>query len=103
MSHISIRFPESIGKQLDEEARFSDRSRSDLVREAVGEYLTRRQKERRIEAMSRAARDLYSNAETGADARRIQEDFDAVDTGQRAIENEERAAGIDPDEKWWDE
>lgn len=102
VSSISIRLPKEIEQQLNEEARFSDRNRSELVREAVGEYLTRRQKERLIAEMKNAARALYADPETAAEAHRIQQDFDAVDTTEQQIETEERAAGIDPTEKWWD-
>lgn len=102
MPNISVRLPEDVERQLDREARISDRNRSELVREAVGEYLTRRQKERLIEEMRQAARALYSDPEAAAEARRIQQDFDAVDTAVDQIEAEERAAGIDPDKKWWD-
>lgn len=100
MANISIRLPPDIEQGLENEARLSDRNRSDLIREAVGEYLTRRQKQRIIEEMTKAARVLYSDpvalragiimAEEGLE--------DWLDN----IEREERAAGIDPDEKWWD-
>lgn len=102
MTNISVRLPPDIEKGLEEEARLTERNRSDLVREAVSEYLTRRQKERIIEEMRQAATALYSNPEAVAEAREIQEDFDSVDTTLEQIEAEERAAGIDPDEKWWD-
>ncbi|MDA3934755.1 MAG: ribbon-helix-helix protein, CopG family [Gammaproteobacteria bacterium] len=102
MTNISIRLPPDIEQGLENEARLSERNRSDLVREAVGEYLTRRQKERLIEEMRQAARALYSNPEAVAEMQQIQVDFDSVDTTLERIEAEERAAGIDPDEKWWD-
>jgi len=100
--NISIRLPEDIEQQLNEEARFSDKNRSELVREAVGEYLTRKQKERLITEMKNAATALYADSEATAESRQIQQDFDAVDTTQQQLETEERAAGIDPDKKWWD-
>lgn len=102
MSNISIRLPEDIEQQLNEEARFSDRNRSEVVREAVGEYLGRRRKDRLIAEMKNAARTLYTDPETAAEARRIQQDLDAVDSTEQQIEAEERAAGIDPHKKWWD-
>lgn len=102
MPNISIRLPEDIEQQLNEEARFSDKNRSELVREAVGEYLTRKQKERLITEMKNAATALYTDSEAAAESRQIQQDFDAVDTTQQQLETEERAAGIDPDKKWWD-
>ncbi|MDT8439824.1 MAG: ribbon-helix-helix protein, CopG family [Wenzhouxiangellaceae bacterium] len=102
MANISIRLPPEIEQSLAEEARLTERNRSELVREAVGEYLTRRQKERVIEQMRAAARALYSNPEASAEMHQIQGDFDAADTSLDRIEAEERATGIDPDEKWWD-
>ena len=102
MANISVRLTGDIERGLEEEARRTDRNRSDLVREAVGEYLTRKERERLINEMRASARALYSNPEAVAEAREIQEDFDAVDTTLEQIEAEERAAGIDPDEKWWD-
>lgn len=102
MSNISVRLPPEMERGLEEEARRSDRNRSELVREAVGEYLTRKERERLIAEMKAAARTLYSNPEAGREAREIQDDFDAVDTSLEQIEAEERAAGIDPAEKWWD-
>lgn len=102
MSNISVRLPPDMERGLEEEARRSDRNRSELVREAVGEYLTRKERERLIAEMKAAARTLYSNPEAASEAREIQDDFDAVDTTLEQIEAEERAAGIDPAEKWWD-
>jgi len=102
MSNISVRLPPDIERGLEEEARRTERNRSDLVREAVGEYLTRKERERLINEMKGAAQALYSNPGAVAEAREIQQDFEAVDTTLEQIEAEERAAGIDPDEKWWD-
>lgn len=102
MSNISVRLPPDMERGLEEEARRSDRNRSELVREAVGEYLTRKERERLVAEMKAAARALYSNPEAASEAREIQDDFDAVDTSLEQIEAEERAAGIDPAEKWWD-
>jgi metal-responsive CopG/Arc/MetJ family transcriptional regulator len=102
VSNISVRLPPDIERGLAEEARRTERNRSDLVREAVGEYLVRKERERFINEMKAAARALYSNPEAIAEAREIQDDFESVDTSLEQIEAEERAAGIDPDEKWWD-
>lgn len=102
MASISIRLPKEIEQQLDEEARFSDRNRSELVREAVGEYLTRRQKQRFIAEYVAEMRQVYADPELADDARQIQRDFDEVDTTLDRLIEEERAAGIDPEERWWE-
>lgn len=100
MANISVRLPPDVEKKLDEEVQLSARSRSELVREAVGDYLTRKQKERMIEEMRQAARALYSDPEAKREASVIAEA--GVDDWLENIETEERAAGVDPDETWWD-
>lgn len=100
MSNISVRLPPDIERGLEEEARRTERNRSDLVREAVGEYLTRKQRERLINEMKVAARALYSNP--GAVEEGIEIAEEGLEDWIESIEREERAAGIDPDEKWWD-
>jgi len=100
MSNISVRLPPEIERGLEEEARISARNRSDLVREAVGEYLTRKQKERIIEEMRQAARVLNSNPDGAREGIEIAEA--GLQDWLEGIEREERTAGIDPDEKWWD-
>lgn len=99
MTNISVRLPPEIEKGLEEEARLTARNRSDVVREAVGEYLTRRQKERIIEEMRQSARALYSNPEAVREGLEMAEE--GVEDWLEGIEREERAAGIDPDKKWW--
>ena len=100
MANISVRLPPEIKHDLDEEARLTERNRSDVVREAVGEYLTRKQKERIIEEMRQAARALYSNPDAVREGNEIAEE--GLEDWLESILREERAAGIDPDEKWWD-
>lgn len=102
MSNLSVRLPEDIESGLDREAELSGRNRSDLVREAVGEYLARKQRERLIEEMERAARAVYADSEVVAEARQIQQDFDAIDDSVKWVEAEERATGADAGDKWWE-
>ena len=99
---ISIRLPDDLEKKLKEEVRISRRNRSDVVREAVGEYLTRKEKERLIEEMKAAARVLYSDPEVVRHEQQIQADFDAIDDSLKQIEEEERAVGEERDEPWWE-
>ena len=100
MANISVRLPPEIAKGLEEEARLTARNRSDLVREAVGEYLTRRHKKRIIDQMRQAARALYSNPDAVQEGRERAEE--GLEDWLESIEREERAAGIDRDEQWWD-
>jgi predicted transcriptional regulator len=54
MSPLTVRLPKDIERRLDKEAELTARSRSDLVREAVGQYLTLKERERLIEEMKTA-------------------------------------------------
>jgi len=100
MSNISVRLPPEIERDLEEEARLTKRNRSDVVREAVSQYLSQRQKERMIDEMRQAARALYKAPKARREGIEIAEQ--GLEDWLDSIEREERAAGIDPDEKWWE-
>jgi len=102
MTNISVRLPPEIERGLEEESRLSARKRSDLVREAVGEHLTQRQRQRLIDEYAEEMRRAYADPEYAKEMRRIQQDFDEVDNSIEMIEAEEFAAGIDADEKRWE-
>lgn len=98
MSHISIRLPDELDARLEEEARLAGKKRSELAREAIAVHLRRLERARFVSEMAREARALYAGP--GAD------ELDAADEGVEgwleSIENEERDAGIDPDDRWWE-
>lgn len=98
MSHISIRLPDELDARLEEEARLAGKKRSELAREAITVHLRRLERARFVGEMAREARTLYAGP--GADEQ------DAADEGLEdwleSIENEERDAGVDPDDRWWD-
>jgi predicted DNA-binding protein len=56
MSLISIRLPENLDAELTREAQTCQRPKSELAREAIVEYLARRERERFLGAIARAAR-----------------------------------------------
>lgn len=102
MGNYSIRLPEDVERGLERESEVSGRNRSELVREAIGEYLARKERDRYMADMVAAAKALYSDSEAARESREIQAELDAADTSIDRIIEEERAAGIDPGEKWWD-
>lgn len=99
MSNISIRLPDDLEARLDREARLAGKKRSELAREAIISYLRRRERARLIGEMAQEARALYSDStqrdENGEMAGEGLEDW------LESIEQEERDAGVDPDERWW--
>ena len=100
MSNISIRLPEDLETRLDHEARLTGKKRSELVREAIVSHLRRMERARVVGEMVHEARALYSSP--GARER----DASATDEGLHdwleSIESEERDAGVDPGEQWWE-
>ena len=99
MTAISVRLPEDIETRLAEEARLEGRPRSEVAREAIAEYLERREKERFMAEMVAAARALAADPAARRESLEIANDL--PDDGLDVIIESETAAGIDPGEKWW--
>lgn len=101
MAAISVRLPDELESQLTYEAELEGKPRSEVAREAIAEYLARREKERFMAEIVAAAKALAADPAATAEAREIAHDFDMVDDGLDAIIETERAAGIDHHQKWW--
>ncbi len=92
MSTLSLRIPDHLDKQLGEEASRENKSRSELVRDAVADYLARKEKARFLGDFVAEARAGYANADIRQDAQAIADDF-------LPVENE--ALPPPTDDKWW--
>lgn len=99
MAALSVRLPDELDDRLAREAEAEGKPRSEVAREAIADYLTRREKERFMAQIVGAARALALDAEAHREGLELAEDL--VDEGLDAIIAAERAAGIDPAEKWW--
>jgi len=97
MSTLSLRLPDDFGARVDEEARLSGKTRSEVARQATAEFLERREKERFMAEMVAAARALAADPTARREALELANDL--VDEGLDDIIAAEIAAGIDPDEK----
>lgn len=95
MGGISVRLPAQVERALDQEAELSQRNRSELVREAVGEYLDRRRKQRQLEEMKAAARTAYAEPSLRAEDQRLQADFEEADGLDEADDVQA------PESPWW--
>lgn len=102
MPAISLRLPDDVEAHLKAEAQLEGKSQSEIARLAITEYLARRERERFMAEMVAAARALANDPQARAEALQIAADFEAADDGLDRLITEERAAGIDPDEKWWE-
>lgn len=99
MTAISLRLPDDVEAHLKAEAQREGKTQSEIARVAITEYLARREKERFIAELVTEMRTAYANLDIRRAALEMAED--GVDDGLDAIIAAERAAGIDPDEKWW--
>lgn len=98
MANVSLRLPDELESRLSEEARHEGRPRSELVREAIAEYIARHERERYMARMVEAAHALASDPAASAEARELAEQ--AVGQGNDALD---RAEGRDPGEPWPEE
>ena len=97
MRTLSVRLPDPLDRKLDHEARDEGKSRSALAREAIAEFVARRERERFLATLVEEARELRDDPES----RRIGEEFLAAEN--EALEVAEGAAeGHDADERWWE-
>jgi len=75
MSAISLRLPDKLEQQLNEEAQLSGQPRSQLMREALETLLSQRRQDRAQAALRLAAVALASDADACAEARELASDF----------------------------
>jgi len=97
---LSIRLPEPLDRKLDHEARDEGKSRSELAREAIADFIERRERERFLATLAAEAREVRDAPE----GRRIAEEFLVAEN--EALEGSAVAdgggEGDDPDERWWE-
>ncbi|WP_243448375.1 ribbon-helix-helix domain-containing protein [Candidatus Thiosymbion oneisti] len=101
---MSLRLTEGLEQRLAEEAKIERKPRSELVREALREFLHRREQERFMAAMVAEAKQAYGDPEIRREATAIAEEclpFDNesldITEGRRPGEPGPEASG----EKWW--
>lgn len=104
MAAISLRLPDDIDARLTEEARLEDLPRSEVVREAIADYLARRERERFMKEMVAAAQALAADPAASAETKELVEE--SVATSNEALDIAEGRKPGKPwpeelGEKWW--
>jgi metal-responsive CopG/Arc/MetJ family transcriptional regulator len=99
MSTLSIRFPEDLERKLDEEARRAHKGRSELVREAVQEYVQRREKERFMQGMVQEMREWQGDDAARRESHELSDTM--PDDDLDALSRTEQDAVEAPDQRWW--
>ena len=98
MPTISLRLSDEIEAQLIHEAQLEGRARSEVVREAIVEYIQRHERERFMAEMVAEARRAYSDPAIRKEAQEIAEE--AIGPGNDAMDI---AEGREPGEPWPEE
>jgi len=99
MGALSLRLPDNLDDALSREAELETKPRSEVVRQALAEYLQRMEKERFMANVVDAATALANDSAARAESLEITE-ATAAD-GMDAILASERESGIHSGEQWW--
>jgi predicted transcriptional regulator len=104
MPALSLRLPEDLDHRLDEEARREGVPRSEVARNAISEFLARREKERYLAELVAEAQSGYANETVRREALEIAEE--GIVTGNETLDVAEgRSPGApapeEDGERWW--
>src|ERR1700674_2132891 len=79
MPALSLRLPEDLDHRLGDEARLEGLPRSEVVRQAISDFLARREKERFMAELVAAAKAMSQNAAAMRESRELAEEFLPLD------------------------
>jgi len=104
MGALSLRLPDDLEQRLNREAELAGRPRSEVIRDAVTQFIAQRERERFMAEYVAEAKAGYSDPALRGEALEIAEE--ALPLDNEALE---RAEGQKPDEatdagsgqKWW--
>ncbi len=98
MSTLTLRLPDELDARLNRLAALEDKSRSELARAALEQYLRDQERERLMAGMEAAFRVLATNPDARAESIAIAEEFLPLDNEALDI-----AEGRKPGEPWPEE
>ena len=96
MPALSLRLPDELDQRLEKEAHREGVPRSEVVRQAISDYLERRERERFMNELLAEARAGYANAAIRNEALTLA--ADSMATGDEALDQAEGGAAV---ERWW--
>ena len=96
MPALSLRLPEELDHRLEEEAHREGVPRSEVARQAISDYLVRRERERFMNELVAEARAGYANEAIRGEALALA--ADGMVTSDEALD---RAEGDAAAERWW--
>ena len=89
MAALSLRLPDELEARLDAEARLAGLARSDVARDAIEQYLARRERERFMAGFVAETRAIYGDPVLRAEAYALAEE--SVETSNEALGIAERS------------
>jgi metal-responsive CopG/Arc/MetJ family transcriptional regulator len=98
MPALSLRLPEDLDHRLDDEAKREGLPRSEVARQAISDYIARREKERFMAELVAAAKAMAQTPQALQEARDLAEEFLPLDNEALDI-----AEGRSPGEPWPEE
>lgn len=104
MTMLNIRLTEQIEQQLAEEARRENKTRSEIVRDALNWYLTEIEKKRFMDQLLDEARAAYANNNIRREALEIAEEFLSLDSEILDKAGNNTSGNLphsESGEKWW--
>jgi len=104
MPALSLRLPEDLDNRLDEEANREGLPRSEVARQAISEYITRREKERFMAELVAEASAGYANEAIRNESIEITEEFLPLDNEALDIAESRKPGEPRPEEtseRWW--
>ena len=104
MGALSLRLSKDIEARLARESELAGRSRSEVARQAIAEFLARQERERFVAEMVAAARALAANPETRREAQELAEESVVLDNEMLDLAEGRRPGEPWPEElgdKWW--
>ena len=99
MGALSLRLPDELETRLAEEAEREGRPRSEVAREAIAEYLARRERERFMGELVAEARAGYADEAVRDEARELAEAFQQAEN--EALASVEAGEAEDGETPWW--
>jgi metal-responsive CopG/Arc/MetJ family transcriptional regulator len=101
MGAISLRLPDKLEQQLNEEAQLSGQARSQLLREALETLLSQRREERAQAVLRLAAVALASDADACAEAQEMAADYLMAENEALAGAEAPATTNANAAEPWW--
>ncbi|KAF0221789.1 MAG: CopG family transcriptional [Geobacteraceae bacterium] len=104
MPALSLRLPEDLEHRLEEEAHREGLPRSEVARNAISDYLSRRERERFMAELVTAAKAMAQNPEAVREARELAEEFLPLDNEALDIAEGRKPGEPVPEETvkgWW--